>query len=140
MPIETGFYVPVGRTSSRRNPVSFRRLYGKGNDVFPPDFKWAAATAAHQVEGNNTNNDWWAWEQTGQHVRGGQKSGLACDWWGAGFDRDMDFAAQMNHTGHRLSIEWSRIEPKEGQWDTAAHRSLSLHADRPCASAASSRW
>ena len=47
-------------------------------------------------------------------------SGLACDWWGAGFDRDMDFAAQMNHNGHRLSIEWSRIEPKEGQWDSAA--------------------
>ena len=23
---------------------------------FPPDFKWGTATAAHQVEGNNTNN------------------------------------------------------------------------------------
>ena len=30
---------------------------------FPPDFRWGCATAAHQVEGNNTNNDWWAWEQ-----------------------------------------------------------------------------
>ncbi|MCK4449695.1 MAG: family 1 glycosylhydrolase, partial [Anaerolineae bacterium] len=30
---------------------------------FPADFKWGVATAAHQVEGNNTNNDWWAWEQ-----------------------------------------------------------------------------
>ena len=92
----------------------------KATMYFPPDFKWAAATAAHQVEGNNTNNDWWAWEQNGEHVRGGQKSGLACDWWGSGFDRDLEFAAQMNHTGHRLSIEWSRIEPQEGQWDTAA--------------------
>jgi beta-glucosidase len=92
----------------------------KATMYFPTDFKWAAATAAHQVEGNNTNNDWWAWEQTGQHVRGGQTSGLACDWWGAGFDRDLEFAAQMNHTGHRLSIEWSRLEPQEGQWDAAA--------------------
>jgi beta-glucosidase len=85
----------------------------KATMYFPPDFKWAAATSSHQAEGNNTNNDWWAWEQAGEHVRGGQKSGLACDWWGAGFDRDIDFAAQMNHTGHRLSIEWSRIEPQK---------------------------
>ncbi len=87
---------------------------------FPPDFKWGAATAAHQVEGNNLNNDWWAWEQGEGHIRGGQKSGLACDWWGAGFDRDVEFAAQMDHNAHRLSIEWSRVEPKEGQWDAAA--------------------
>ena len=102
----------------------------KATMYFPHDFKWAAATAAHQVEGNNTNNDWWAWEQTGEHVRNGQKSGLACDWWGAGFDRDMDFAAQMNHNGHRMSIEWSRIEPREGQWDAAAidrYRDLKAH-------------
>ena len=77
----------------------------KATMYFPPDFKWAAATSSHQVEGNNTNNDWWAWEQNGGHVRNGQTSGLACNWWGPGFDRDIDFAAQMNHTGHRCSIE-----------------------------------
>jgi beta-glucosidase len=92
----------------------------KATMYFPPNFKWAAATSSHQVEGNNTNNDWWAWEQSGEHVRDGQKSGLACDWWGAGFDRDLDLATQMSHNGHRLSIEWSRIEPQEGQWDSAA--------------------
>ena len=92
----------------------------KATMYFPPDFKWGAATAAHQVEGNNTNNDWWAWEQGDGHVSRGQKSGLAADWWGDGFERDLDFAAQMGHTGHRLSIEWSRIEPQEGAWDTAA--------------------
>jgi beta-glucosidase len=92
----------------------------KATMYFPPDFKWGCATAAHQVEGNNTNNDWWAWEHADSHIRNNDKSGLACDWWGDGFERDMDFAAQMHHTAHRLSIEWSRIEPKEGQWDTAA--------------------
>ena len=87
---------------------------------FPPDFRWGTATAAHQVEGDNTNNDWWAWEQGHGHIKGGQKSGKASDWWGDGFEQDMDFAAQMNNTGHRMSIEWSRIEPAEGHWDDMA--------------------
>jgi beta-glucosidase len=69
----------------------------KATLYFPPDFKWGCATSSHQVEGNNTNNDWW----------------------GAGFERDLDFAAQLHNTGHRLSIEWSRIEPQAGVWDTA---------------------
>ena len=46
---------------------------------FPRGFLWGTATAAHQVEGNNTNNQWWLWEQNG-HTKG--TSGLAADWWG----------------------------------------------------------
>lgn len=92
----------------------------KATMYFPPDFKWGCATAAHQVEGNNTNNDWWAWEHVDGRIRGNQKSGLACNWWGDGFERDMEYAVQMHNNAHRLSIEWSRIEPKEGQWDSAA--------------------
>ena len=29
---------------------------------FPDGFLWGAATAAHQIEGGNINNDWWAFE------------------------------------------------------------------------------
>jgi beta-glucosidase len=86
---------------------------------FPKNFRWGGATAAHQVEGNNTQNDWWAWEQGEGHVRGGQKSGAACDWWNTA-ERDFDLAAQLHNNAHRLSVEWSRIEPSDGQWDTAA--------------------
>ena len=28
--------------------------------AFPDGFVWGTATAAHQVEGGNWNNDWWA--------------------------------------------------------------------------------
>ena len=45
---------------------------------FPDGFVWGTATAAHQVEGGNWNNDWWAWEHTpGSPCR--EPSGDACD-------------------------------------------------------------
>jgi beta-glucosidase len=28
----------------------------------PDSFLWGVAAAAHQIEGGNWNNDWWAWE------------------------------------------------------------------------------
>jgi beta-glucosidase len=86
---------------------------------FPSDFRWGTATSAHQCEGNNTNNDWYAWEQAEGHIQGGQKSGLACDWWNRA-EADLERAAELGQTTHRLSVEWSRIEPSEGKWDDAA--------------------
>ena len=86
---------------------------------FPSDFRWGCATAAHQVEGDNTNNDWYAWEQGEGHIQGGQKSGQACDWWNNA-EADLERAAAMGQNAHRLSVEWSRIEPSEGKWDDAA--------------------
>ncbi len=86
---------------------------------FPPDFRWGTATSAHQVEGNNTNNDWWAWEQEEGHIEEGHRSGLACNWWEKA-EEDFDRAAELEQNGHRLSVEWSRIEPREGYFDTAA--------------------
>lgn len=87
--------------------------------VFPPDFCWGAAVAAHQVEGNNTNSDWWAWEQQVGRIKQSHKSGLACDWW-AHAEADFDRAAQMGLNALRLSVEWSRIEPRPGEFDSAA--------------------
>jgi len=88
--------------------------------TFPAGFLWGAATAAHQVEGNNTNNNWAAWEETPGHIFQNQKAGLACDWWGGRYIEDFDRAAEMHHNAHRFSIEWSRIEPERGKFDNAA--------------------
>jgi len=46
----------------------------------PDDFLWGAATSAHQIEGNNTSSDWWAWESAG-NCEGGVLSGQATDHW-----------------------------------------------------------
>jgi beta-glucosidase len=83
---------------------------------FPAGFLWGAATSAHQVEGNNLHSDWWAWEQAG---RVKEPSGLACDQYRR-FASDFDLAASLGHNAHRLSIEWSRLEPKEGEWNDEA--------------------
>lgn len=85
---------------------------------FPPQFLWGTATSAHQVEGGNQNNDWWEWEQIPGHIKTGP-SGMACDHWHR-FPEDFDLAKEMGNNAHRFSLEWSRIEPQEGQWDREA--------------------
>lgn len=86
---------------------------------FPADFKWGVATAAHQVEGENTLNDWWAWEQTEGRIKDGSTSGLACNWW-ENAEADFDRAAAMGLNALRLSVEWSRVEPQPGTCDNSA--------------------
>ncbi|GEM_PF-120675 len=86
---------------------------------FPADFKWGVATAAHQVEGDNVNSDWWAWEQEPGRIKEGHTSGLACDWW-RNAEADLDRAAAMGLNALRLSVEWSRIEPRPGVFDEQA--------------------
>lgn len=78
---------------------------------FPHNFFWGAATSAHQVEGNNTNSDWWEWEKKA----GKEPSGLACRSYEL-YRQDFDLARELCHNAHRLSIEWSRIEPQEGEF------------------------
>lgn len=86
---------------------------------FPPGFLWGTATAAHQVEGQNDNNQWWDWEQQAGRIWHGDRSGDACGWWRDPLP-DLDRAAALGQNAHRLSIEWSRIEPRDGHFDTAA--------------------
>ncbi len=88
---------------------------------FPDGFLWGTSTSSHQVEGNNTNNDWWEWEQTPGNIHDGSKSGLACDQWNR-YEQDFDLAKALNNNAHRLSLEWSRLEPSEGAWNQDAFR------------------
>jgi beta-glucosidase len=87
---------------------------------FPKGFLWGTSTSSHQVEGENVNNDWWDWEQQPGKIIGGHTSGKACDWWGGRWKEDFDRAREGSQNAHRLSIEWSRIEPSPGSWDEDA--------------------
>jgi len=81
-------------------------------------FLWGAATSSHQIEGGNRHNDWWQWEASG-NIEGGALSGDATDHWHR-FEEDLKLAADLGLNTYRFSIEWSRVEPKEGQWDKSA--------------------
>jgi len=82
--------------------------------VFPKDFLWGAALSAYQAEGNNVNSDWWDWEKS-QGVK--EPSGEACRHYQL-YKEDFDLAKQLNHNCHRLSIEWSRIQPEENEFSS----------------------
>lgn len=86
---------------------------------FPDGFLWGTAVAAHQVEGGNVRNDWWLWEQTAGHIRHNDTTAVADDWWNRAED-DIALAARLNMRTQRVSLEWSRIEPRPGEWDEAA--------------------
>ena len=87
---------------------------------FPRGFLWGTATSSHQVEGNNRNNNFWEWEQHPGNIIDGQKSGIACDWWGGRWREDFDRIAESGQNAHRLSIEWSRVQPTPDRWDEDA--------------------
>jgi beta-glucosidase len=85
---------------------------------FPDGFVWGTATAAHQVEGGTWNNDWWAFE----HTPGSgtvEPAGDACDhlW---RYPVDIAMLADLGFGAYRFSLEWSRIEPEEGEFSNAA--------------------
>jgi beta-glucosidase len=85
------------------------------------NFLWGAATSSHQVEGDNRNNDWWAWERDHpRRIRDGLGAGEAAQWWAGGAEMDLATAAALGHRAHRLSLEWSRIEPAPGRFDAKA--------------------
>ena len=91
---------------------------------FPRNFAWGTATAAHQVEGNNTKNNWYQWElavdENGNpRIHNGQRSGLAADHWNR-YPEDIRLMKELGLSHYRFSVEWSRIEPELGEIDEQA--------------------
>ncbi|MDP3093173.1 MAG: glycoside hydrolase family 1 protein [bacterium] len=104
---------------------------------FPKGFLWGASTSSHQAEGGNSN-DWTEWEKANAHQlarKAGNNwtkqqqemfpemfrpenyiSGRACDHYNR-FEKDFDIAKLLGHNAHRFSIEWSRVEPEEGNFN-----------------------
>src|SRR5437660_1168106 len=79
---------------------------------FPEGFIWGTATAAHQVEGGNWNNDWWActFNEPNWVVTNGYFTGV----WPPGMRRAVDEAKRATDTfveAHRRSVDAIRSGP-----------------------------
>ncbi|GBE21724.1 beta-glucosidase A [bacterium BMS3Bbin01] len=85
---------------------------------FPRRFLWGTATAAHQVEGGNWNNDWWAWEHDPASPCV-EPSGDAVDHYHR-YREDLGLLADLGFNAYRFSLEWSRLEPEDGEVSLAA--------------------
>ena len=109
---------------------------------FSKRFLWGAAVSSHQVEGGN-HNQWTVWELENAKARAAQAeyhmgehdnwdqikldaknpnnyvSGRLADHYNR-YEEDFDLLQDMNMNSFRFSIEWSRVEPKEGVWNAEA--------------------
>lgn len=85
---------------------------------FGDGFVWGTATAAHQVEGGNWNNDWWAWENDPANGCV-EPSGDACDHWNR-YPEDLALLGELGYNAYRFSVEWSRVQPEAGLWSQVA--------------------
>lgn len=104
------FLVPEEETRWNWNQINIdAAVLAKG---FPKNFQFGVATAAHQIEGNNTNNQWFEWENSMKL----EPSGAACGAY-SNYKRDIKLMVELGVKFSRFSIEWSRIEPKQGVYD-----------------------
>ena len=93
--------------------------------TFPAGFLWGSSTAGHQIEGDNIHSQVWFDEQQEDFFKNDPErkvravSGKACDHYRL-YREDVDMLAELGHQAYRMSIEWSRIEPAEGEWNTEA--------------------
>ena len=84
---------------------------------FPHGFLWGAATAGHQVEGNDTNSDTWLLEDVTPTTYA-ERVGDACNSFEL-WRQDIDLVKKIGLNAYRFSIEWSRIEPEQGYFSIA---------------------
>ncbi|MFC4312055.1 glycoside hydrolase family 1 protein [Steroidobacter flavus] len=88
------------------------------NGSFPKGFLWGAATSGHQIEGNNVNADIWVVENVKPTIYAERSADAANSFelW----PQDLELVKEIGLNSYRFSLEWSRIEPDEGQFSIAA--------------------
>jgi beta-glucosidase len=86
---------------------------------FPDGFLWGTATASHQIEGGNKNNQWWLWEQQAGKIKNGDSSEQACQHW-TKYEEDFNLISDIHNNAYRMSLEWSRIVPEPYKVDQDA--------------------
>ena len=90
-------------------------------------FHWGSATAGFQVEGSNYDSNWLRYvnRESKKDPKKVNPIKNATDFRHR-YKEDLGNAQSMGLNTFRISIEWSRIEPKKGQWNWKEIHYLSL--------------
>ncbi|GAE87168.1 beta-glucosidase [Acetivibrio straminisolvens JCM 21531] len=82
------------------------------------EFMFGTATASTQIEGGDTGNTWYKWCEEGR-IKDSSSCITACDHWNR-VEEDTELLKDLGVQTHRMSLEWSRIEPSRGQFSEEA--------------------
>lgn len=110
-------FIGAAATLAAAPSVAMASSRRKDGTVFPKRFLWGAATAAHQIEGNNVNSDSWVMEHLSPTIYR-EPSGDAAnslELWRT----DLDLVKSLGLNTYRFGLEWARIEPVQGQFSIA---------------------
>jgi beta-glucosidase len=86
-----------------------------GEPAFPAEFRWGTAASATQSEGAGPDSDWWAWERAGRAPLSGDGNGFRTR-----YAEDFALYARWGLRHHRMSLDWSRLQPAPDRFDPAA--------------------
>ena len=111
-----GLGIGISAGPAQAQPISLPEPRPDARKV-PASFLWGVSTAGHQIEGNNVNSDAWLMENVKPTIFQ-ERSGDACDSLNR-VQQDIDLIKALGFNTYRFSIEWSRIEPSEGQFSLA---------------------
>lgn len=84
----------------------------------PQKFLFGTATASVQIEGGDTNNNWYRFCEEGK-TKDKSHCIVAADHWNR-YEEDIRLMTELNQQTYRMSIEWSRIEPSRGNYNDDA--------------------
>lgn len=85
---------------------------------FKKGLKLGVATASCQIEGGENDSNWNYWYSQGM-IKDGSNPARANQHYSS-YRQDIDLMKEMNIECYRMSIEWARLEPKQGEFSEDA--------------------
>ncbi|MEA4944761.1 MAG: family 1 glycosylhydrolase [Propionicimonas sp.] len=84
-----------------------------------PGLGLGVATAATQIEGGNADTNWHRWAAKPGRIADGSTPARAADHWER-VGQDIALLGELGVKHYRMGLEWARLEPRPGEFDTAA--------------------
>jgi len=86
-----------------------------------PGVELGVATAATQIEGGDSDTSWHRWAAQPGRIADGASPRRAADHWNR-VGQDIALLGELGVRHYRMGLEWARIEPRPGEFDSRAIR------------------